>query len=844
MSLRCSPSNSPDQLSLASRRPRTGRFCVLALVILLPAARAGVRVNGRILSETNSPVGGARITFTPSPSGASLGAVSDPTGSFVLSAPAPGWYQVDVDREGFFRLTGRKVELKDGTNELQLTLNRVREETQSVDVTANPGAVDMDRTAPQLTLSGNDLINVPYPSTNTLRNALRIMPGVVQDGRGGVHLHGGAEEQTLYTLEGFQINDPLTGRFESRIGVESVSSLEATAGRPAAEYGKGSSGVLAVRARTGDDRIRYSATNFIPGIERQKGWMIGGWTPRVNFSGPWKTGRAWFSDSIDLQYNNTVIPELPRGQDSTTSWRWSNLLHNQINLTPSNILHVGSLLNFWYAPRSGLGALDPRETTLDHRSRQYFTYIKDQQYFSRGAVLEVGYANNRTFGRDIPQGHDLYVVTPLGKLGNNFIDASRKAGRDQWLANMFLPAFSLFGEHQFKTGIDLDRVSYWQNVRRSGVEYTSAGLVPVRRTLFAGNGEFRRTNFESSAYLQDSWRLRGRWLLELGIRADRDQILRNWNFSPRLGFAWSPFANGRTKISGGFARIFDSTSLRIFTRPDDQFAISTYFEPDGAVARGPAFSIYRIGNPNLASPRYHNWNLGIEHEFPRLIQARVNLVNRRGSRGFTYINELQCDCIEVPVYFGGVHNPVFDAIYNLSTQRRDRYTAVEITLRQPIRRQYEWLFSYTRSKARSNAVVDQSIDEPLFIGDNAGALPWDTPNRWMSWGYLPTPFRNWAVAYLAEWRTGFPYSVQDGYGQIIGPVNAYRYNAFFELNLFLERRIALRGQWWGVRFGFNNITNHKNPNVVNNVIGSPQFLQTFGGQTRAFNVRIRWLGKK
>jgi hypothetical protein len=819
-------------------------LCSLLLLWLIPAAAAEVRLNGKVTSETGKPVAGAKIVLRVADRSMSLLAVSDPTGSFTASVPTPGTYIIEIDREGFFRIVDRTIELGEGTNEAQFELNTVREVVESLDVTANPGAVDMDRTTPQLALNGNDLLNVPYPATNTLRNALRIMPGMVQDGRGGVHLHGGAEEQTLYTFEGFQINDPLTGKFEARFSVEAVQSLEATAGRPKAEFGKGSAGVLAIRSHTGTDKLRYSATNFVPGIERQKGWIIGGWTPRANLSGPWMKGRAWFSNSVDLQYVQNVITELPKGEDRNASWRWGNLLHNQVNLTPSNILTFGSLINYWYAPRNGLTYLDPRETTLDRRSRQFFTYVKDQIYFSRGAVLEVGYSNNRTFGREIPQGEGLYVITPFFRKGFNFIDANRKAGRDQWITNVFLPTFRFLGEHQLKGGIDLDRLSYWQDVRRTGIEFATFDFVPVRQTTYHGNGQFSRTNFEASTYLQDSWRPRTHLLLELGLRQDWDRLLHNWNFSPRLGFAWSPKGLERTKLSGGFARIFDPTSLRVFTRPLDQFTVSTYFHPEGTVARGPAFAFYQIDTPNLASPRYHNWNLGIEQQLPRMIQARVNFVSRRGSRGFTYINGVDCNCIDIPKLFDGVTNPEFDAIYRLSSQRRDRYNALEITLRQPIRQKYEWMFSYSRSRARSNAVVDQSIDEPLLIEDNAGALPWDTPNRFLSWGYLPTPFEKWSVAYLAEYRSGFPFSVQDTNGQVVGAVNQLRYPAFFELNLHLERRVAFHGHWWAVRGGFNNITNHKNPNVVNNVVGSPEFLRMFGGQSRAFNVRVRWLGKQ
>jgi hypothetical protein len=40
----------------------------------------------------------------------------------------------------------------------------------------------------------------------------------------------------------------------------------------------------------------------------------------------------------------------------------------------------------------------------------------------------------------------------------------------------------------------------------------------------------------------------------------------------------------------------------------------------------------------------------------------------------------------------------------------------------------------------------------------------------------------------------------------------------------------------------SNITDHRNPNVVNNNIASPHFLTFYGGQNRTLEFRLRWLG--
>ena len=151
--------------------------------------------------------------------------------------------------------------------------------------------------------------------------------------------------------------------------------------------------------------------------------------------------------------------------------------------------------------------------------------------------------------------------------------------------------------------------------------------------------------------------------------------------------------------------------------------------------------------------------------------------------------------------------------------------------------------SYTRSSARSTNVVDRNIDEPLIVGNNQGPLPWDAPHRLLSWGFLPTYWKDWSIAYLLDWRSGFPYSAQDERGRVVGSVDDHRFPAFFEWNLFVERRMTIRGYRVGLRAGYINVTGRQNPNVVNNVVGSPSFLNMYGGQRRALNFRVRFFGK-
>ena len=801
------------------------------LLLGLPLYAGESQIAGRVVDENNTGIPEVRVSLQ---SGAQTFRVStDPTGSFRLRLPS-GSYAAMAERAGFFPLKPRPVEFTEGAQELHFTLNHVREVFQSVQVEGRTSDVDMDETEHSKSLTGLNVLNVPYPSTNNVRNAMKLMPGVVQDPRGGLHFSGSSENQVMYTLDGFNITDPVNGGFATRLDVDMVRSLEYSSGRYSAEFGKGSAGVLAIRTDMGDDRLRYTATNFVPGVDTRTGLHIGTWSPRFGLSGPIVRSRAWFSESVDAEYANQVVPDLPKELQRTSSVRLGNLLRSQVNLTPGNILFGSFLLNRWSAPRTGLGALDPPSTTIDQRSRTWFFSLKDQIYLPGRALLEVGVAQDRTFGRMIPQGDEFYQITPTGRGGNFFVDSTLSSRRDQLLTNLFLPAFRLAGRHQLKLGDDLDRLQFQQKLRRTGYEMYGLGGWVIRQTTFGGSGLIDRPSLELSSYLVDAWRIRPNLTADLGVRQDWDELIRRTVFSPRLSLAYAPFPKRSLRIAGGYAVTYDATNLSVFSRPLDQYALNTSFNPDGSVARGPLITAFTIRNPSLEAPRYRNWTFQLDQQLPRKIELSVNLLHKRGDHGFAY----------AAISNAAVLPPGFEAILDLTNLRKDTYDSAEVSVHQSLGSQYEWMASYTRSRAESNSVLDLSVDQPASTSNNVGPMPWDARNRLVSWFYLPTPWKRWALAGLMEARNGFPFSVQKDDGSIVGAVNSARFPAYFSLNLHLEYRFRVRNKRLALRGGFNNITSHKNYTIVRNVLGAPGFLTYYGSDGRHFVLRIRWLGQE
>ncbi len=805
--------------------------CSLAL-----AAGAEVRIRGKVVDDNQAAVGGARVWI------GDRSALSDSTGAFLLELDAGGDYRINAQREGFFLLRERPVRLVAGDNIVTLVLNHQTEHADSVEVAYSPPAVNPDEPRATQQLVATELTGIPYPNTSELRNVLPALPGIVQDSRGNLHIQGSSADQTFWTLDGFNVTDPLTGRLDSRLSIDSIRAVEVASGRYSAETGKGSGGAVHIRTGMGDDRWRPSATNFIPGVEHHKGLLLTDWKPRGSLSGPLVRGRAWLFDSMDTQYVKHVVDELPKGEDRSVSWRASNLLRAQINLAPSNIFTASWLENYWNAPRHGLTDLDPLETTVDRRSRQRFLSFKDQIYLGGGALIEVGYAATRGFAREIPQGSEVYQLTPDGRRGNFFLDSVRRSGRDQWLANLIFPSFAAAGSHQLQAGIDLDRLTYYQKAVRHGYELYRSNGSRSTRVEFAGDPELRRKNFEAAWYAQDRWKPHPSLLVELGLRLDWDQIVRHPALSPRASLALAVPGLDNTKLAAGFGLFYDGANLRVLSRHLDQYSLALRYARDGqSLVSGPAVSAFLVDERLLRLPLYRNWSLGVEHLFPAGLHTRFEYLRKRGRDGFTFLNSAPPEAPdELLAQYAA---QTIDAIYVLQNFRRDVYDSFEVTIRKTFRRRHQWLASYTRSRARSTAAVDINVDDPIRVTDNAGRLPWDTPNRLVSWGIFPITEKN-SISYLAEWRDGFPFHAVNEGGAIVGGVNDRRFPVFLSVNLHWERKFAL-GRWrWAWRGGFNNLANRLNPTTVNNNIDSARFLRYSGGQHRAFVMRIRWLGRK
>jgi hypothetical protein len=420
------------------------------------------------------------------------------------------------------------------------------------------------------------------------------------------------------------------------------------------------------------------------------------------------------------------------------------------------------------------------------------------------------------------------------------VNSTQAASRDQGLIHAFLPKFRFAGSHQLEAGADVDWLHYNAEFRRTGYQVFGSSGIPISETLFPSPAMFHVDDKEASTFLLDTWRVSKQLQFTLGVRQDWDQRIKNVAWSPRAAFSWSPFASARTRISGGYSITHDAVTMGMLGSPLDQTAVTTQYNAEGLQAGPPTLATFTIPNSGLVLPRASNWTLDVDHQLSTHVYLTAKYLRRRGADGFAFINTLAPDA---PPSLLPLPNADSGGIYQLTNLRRDNYDSVVLSVRQTLSGQFEWMASYTRSRAVSSAVLDPNSPQPLQVLPNLVPMPWDAPNRLLAWAYLPLPWKNWAISALADMRTGFPFSVRDQSGLVIGTVDSYRYPLNFDLNIAIERMMTFHGYRFALRGGMDNVTNQANPTAVNNVTGVPQFLQFLGDEGRHFVVRIRFFGR-
>src|SRR6185503_4189523 len=176
-----------------------------------------------------------------------------------------------------------------------------------------------------------------------------------------------------------------------------------------------------------------------------------------------------------------------------------------------------------------------------------------------------------------------------------------------------------------------------------GLEIRTLGGGASQFRLTSGNPESGVSQWDVGGFLQDDCKVRPNLTLSLGLRYEnQSNIDSNFNFAPRVGFAWQPGGpQSKTVVRGGYGIFYDRvsdnltmTALRLNGVNQQQFTVLNpdFFPNIPTVDQLLAFSVpgtvYRL-EPGMQAPYTMQSVISVERQLPHNFTVASSYINIR-----------------------------------------------------------------------------------------------------------------------------------------------------------------------------------------------------------------------
>jgi len=617
----------------------------LGLLIAVPArAQQGTgELRGRVLDAQNAVLPGVAVVAKNEASGIFREVVSGADGSFFMSALTPGSYELSAQLSGFKRYQRGNVRVEVGKTQsidVQLQVGGIEQE---ITVTAESPIVDT--TTKQLggSVPTQELQDVPSLNRN-FTSYLSLLPGITSTisvdsfGADSIRVNGQATQNANYMLDGAGNNDNFNngnGGAQARTPVEAVQEFQLLTSNFDAEFGSTSGGVVNAVSKQGtnvphgtifffDQNQSMTSMDYFAKANldtcraaapaagcallekpkaQQKQW--GG-----NLGGPIVKNKLHFFVNLERidqdrarTMNINARPDLNATANTHDNvWNWMVRVDHQINANNTWAVRwlqetspqTNQLVQTNYTLRRAeeeqdkdwtiVGTLNSviantRVNTLKFSYTHEDVFFGNPGYFEKGdqtslgpllvhQTFEDGFATRANRRMDPAyQLDDTFSWFMPGKRGDHDV----KFGASYYYLPLHVfDAGSLNGQFTFSAS---DRDFNAADPRT----YPDRLLIRV-----PGESDYFVKGKEIGLFVQDKWKVNGRFTASLGLRYDVEDVqLDNTgnflfsdpshspvdknNLSPRVGGTWTLDDRATAVIRGGYGLYFQKSAYSNFT---------------------------------------------------------------------------------------------------------------------------------------------------------------------------------------------------------------------------------------------------------------------------------------
>lgn len=830
-----------------------GLSLACALGLASPAQAVDADILGVVKDDTGALMPGALITARNLDTGLTRSVTTDGEGRYRLVALPAGPYTVTAQLAGFQTVVREGITL---TINMRADVNfemKVAPMAESVTVSGEAPIVETTSSEIGTTFTRTVIDDMPLNGRNP-NSLLLLAPGVTTGvARGGYSISGSLERNNSYTIDGVDNNDDIVGGQRASLQQDVVREFQLITNQFTAEFGRASGGSVNVLTESGTNQFR-GRLNFFwrndridaqPYLSKKAGVEKSPFDRKTfggNFGGPLVRDRTHFflayeqeRETENLEFNLPDIdypavgpyPAVQGGfrvQPNTTSTpKYFAKLTHQFSSAHTLALTLNHERNT--DPKSGC---DGTDLTCIHFSGKDYLFVANYNWVISPRTLNIlRVARTKyDFLWTVPDElqfplHDRPGID-YGQQNN------MPQGRDErhWIVSSTLShTFNWRGDHDLRLGaeVNVERSHSFFDSNFGGTflfdtprpfDRADRSTYPTRYTVRTGDSILDRDMNIYGAFVQDSWRIKPHFTLNLGLRYDlevmaphlRDTGQRGLftlpllsgdtnyktdtnNFGPRIGFAWDPWNDGKTVIRGGAGLYYDQIFLNVqgnvyrlgvVPRTQDTTVEFPCYPDPTVTVRGLCGESIRPGAPSRSpvvasgkerSPHALNTSVGFMRQLVPDLALSVDFVRLRTynwpiaydlNRRCTLTGTLEGDCTGPLNSDASRPDSRWLGLPHIAMDGDKWHKAIQFGLQKRMSHNYQFRISYTLAETEDNAGDFTSDPQSYFHPEREMALSLeDQRHRLVVSGGVRLPW-DFQLSAIATYGSGRPFNIRMG----------------------------------------------------------------------------------